>query len=111
MSVVEVMNGHSLDAAQGPLMTDTVEKVFSGWRTKLFSAAGASSARQREGPHRFTQKRSQTVVSVLRRLAAAETMKKRPSRDFRSRSIFDFFNSIDPKRTCDASSLSSQCCK
>jgi len=26
-------------------MTDTVEKVFSGWRTKFFGAAGASRAR------------------------------------------------------------------
>jgi hypothetical protein len=39
------------------------------------------------------------LVPVLLRLAATETTKSRPSRDFRGRSIFDFFNSIDPERT------------
>src|SRR5260370_19195452 len=36
-------------------LTDTIEKVFSGRRTKVFGADDASRARQREGPHRFTQ--------------------------------------------------------
>jgi hypothetical protein len=43
-------------------LTDAVEKVFSGRRTKFFSHAGASHATQREGPHRITKKRSQTIV-------------------------------------------------
>jgi hypothetical protein len=34
----------------------------------------------------------------------------RPSRDFRSRSIFDFFNSIDARRTFDGMSKSAKCC-
>ena len=34
-------------------LTDTIEKVFSGRRTKVFGADDASRARQREG--RFTQ--------------------------------------------------------
>jgi hypothetical protein len=36
---------------------------------------------------------------VLKSRAAAERPNNRPSRDFHSRSIFDFFNGIDPERT------------
>jgi len=36
-----------------PLWVDAVEKVFSGWRTKFFSPAGASHAAQREGANRM----------------------------------------------------------
>src|SRR3984893_8331431 len=39
---------------------------------------------------RFTQKRPRTFVSALASIAAAETSKHRLSRDFQSRSIFDF---------------------
>jgi len=77
-----------------PVWVDAVEKVFSGWRTKFFSPAGGSHAGQREGPHRISAKRSQTFVHVLQRLAATETTKTQPLRDFRSSSIFDFFDSI-----------------
>jgi hypothetical protein len=49
---------------------------WAGWSMKL----------------RFGQQRSVCEGSPQ----AAETTKNQPSRDFRSRSIFDFFNSIDP---------------
>jgi hypothetical protein len=49
----------------------------------------------RDDPH---TKRSQTFVLVLQRLTAVERTKNRLSRDFRSLSIFDFFNSIGQKR-------------
>jgi hypothetical protein len=45
-----------------PQRIDTVEEVFSGDDRTFFSAAGTSRARQREGPHRSTQKRSQTCM-------------------------------------------------
>ena len=64
---------------------------------KFFRTSGASHTRRREGPHQFTQNRSWTFVTVLQRLSAAETTKNRPSRDFRGLSIFDFFNTIEPK--------------
>src|SRR6266446_6758835 len=54
---------------------DAFEKIFSYWRKKFFSPTGASYSGQREGPHRITQKRSQTFVDALQRLAAAETKK------------------------------------
>jgi hypothetical protein len=46
------------------------------------------------GPHRLTQKRPPTLASILQSLAAAEIINIRHSRDFRSPSIFDFFNTI-----------------
>ena len=59
------------------------------------SAGGVSARRDVQGPHRFTQKRPRTSLSVLQSLAAVKTWKKiRLSRDFRSSSIFDFFDSI-----------------
>ena len=48
----------------------------------------------------FTQERPPTFVSALKGAAALETTKNGLSRDFRCRSIFDFFNSIGTKRTC-----------
>src|SRR5258708_18487015 len=45
-------------------------------------------------PDRFAQKRPRTFVSALAAIAAVETPKHRLSRDFQSRSIFDFCNSI-----------------
>src|ERR1700730_7655602 len=68
------------------------KKSFSA--DEFFSLAGASHARRPEGAHQFPPKRSQTFVAVLKRLAAAERAKNRSSRDFRSRSTFDFFDSI-----------------
>jgi hypothetical protein len=47
-------------------------------------------ARRREGLHRFIQKRPRTFVSALASYTAVETSKDRLSRDFQSRSIFDF---------------------
>jgi hypothetical protein len=38
-------------------------------------------------------------VHALQRLTAAETTKNWPLRDFRSHSMFDFFDSIDPTET------------
>src|ERR1700680_763852 len=81
---------------------DTVEKVCSGRRTKYFRTADAFRTRRCEGPHRFTQKRPRTFVSALASIAAAETSKHRLSRDFQSRSIFDFCKSIGAKRTFGA---------
>jgi hypothetical protein len=82
-----------------PKSADTVEKVFFGCRTKFFRTADASRTRRREGPHRFRQKRPPTFVSALESFAAVETPENRLSRDFRSRSIFDFCNSICQERT------------
>lgn len=56
-------------------------------------------ARRREGPHRFSEKRPRSFVSSLGKIAAAETSKNPHLREFWGRSIFDFFNNIDPKRT------------
>ena len=50
------------------------------------------------GPHRFAQKRPPTFVSALQSVSAAETAKNQLWRDFRCRSIFDFFNTIRHKR-------------
>ena len=50
------------------------------------------------------QKRPRTIVSALRGFDAVETSKNQLSRNFRSRSIFDFCNSIGTFRTwhvCD----------
>jgi hypothetical protein len=79
-------------------MADCVEKVLFGRRPKFFWTADAFHARRREGPHQFTQTQPRTVLLVLKSRAAAERPNNRPSRDFRSRSIFDFFNSIGAKR-------------
>jgi hypothetical protein len=51
------------------------------------------------GPRRFLEKRPRTLVSALQSIAAAEWSKNQHLRDFWCRSIFDFFDSIDPKRT------------
>ena len=74
-----------------------------------FRTAGAFRARGHVGPHRFAQKRPRTFVSVLQGLGATEASKNRPSRDFRGRSIFDFFNSIDPKRAPLLAEVSGPC--
>jgi len=79
-------------------MTDAVEKVFFGWRTKILKTADAFRARRPEDPHRFIRKRPPAFVLAPEYLAAAAVPKKRLSRDFRCLSIFDFFDSIDPER-------------
>jgi hypothetical protein len=48
--------------------------------------------------HRFSEKRPRTFVSTLKSIAAAEQSKNQHLRDFWRRSIFDFFDSIDPER-------------
>jgi hypothetical protein len=62
-------SGSNADIAKPSLLTDTVEKVFSGRRTKFFNAAGASRARQREGHHIDARKSDHSpFVPVLQRL-------------------------------------------
>ena len=56
-------------------------------------------ARRYEGPHRFTQKRPRSFVSVLRSIAVAESAENQLLREFRRRSIFDFCNTICQKQT------------
>jgi len=92
-------SGLKSDIGPCPFRADTVEKVFSGWRTKFFRTADAVRTRRREGPHRFTQKRPRTFVLGLASIAAVETSKHRLSRDFQRRSIFDFCNNIGTNRT------------
>jgi hypothetical protein len=50
------MNRLRSGVARGPLMTDTVEKVFWGWRTKFSGAADAFRAQRCEGPRIASQK-------------------------------------------------------
>src|SRR4029077_4320491 len=76
--------------ARCPESADFVAKVFLGWRTKFLRTTDAFRARRREGPHRLSQKRLRTFVRAVRSLAAPEESKNRLSRDFWSRSIFDF---------------------
>jgi len=85
---------HFQTGSAGRPLADTVEKVSFGWRTKFFRTAGAPAPRRREGPRRFTRKRPKTLLSVLWSRAAAELLGSPRSREIRSRSIFDFFNSI-----------------
>ena len=101
--ILEVMSG--LDLTQTQFATDRCwrillkksvlaeERNFSG---PLMGFARGDVRR----PHRFAQKRPRTSVSALRSFAAVERSKNRLSRDFPSRSIFDFCNSIGgAKRT------------
>jgi hypothetical protein len=76
------MNGPRPTASRGPLMTDSVEKVFLGCRTKILGAADAFYAQRREGPYRFTQNRPRTSVVALKSDAAAERSTDQLSRDF-----------------------------
>src|SRR5258708_23677836 len=68
-------------------------------RIENSKAADAFRARRREGPYRLTQNRPRTLVAALQSAAAAERSNNQHSRDFRSRSIFDFCNSIGTFRT------------
>ena len=76
-----------------------LKKSFLADERNFFRTADAFRSRRREGPHRFAQKRPRIFVSALQSLAAVETSKNRLPRDFRSRSISDFCNSIVTKRT------------
>jgi hypothetical protein len=86
-----------------PLLADIVAKVFLGWRAKILRAADALYARQREGPYRFIQNRSRTSIVTWKSDAWAEKSKDQLSRDFLSRSIFDFCNKIGTNQTKPAS--------
>jgi hypothetical protein len=79
-------------------MTDTVEKVFWGRRTKFSRAADAFRAQRCEGPRRFSE--NDHGLSPWRYAASQRRtcQKNQHLRDFWSFSIFDFFNSIDPNR-------------
>jgi hypothetical protein len=50
------------------------------------------------GPYRFIQTLSSVFVRALNGDTAAEKSRDRPSRDFSSCSIFDFFNNIGAKQ-------------
>src|ERR1700730_11986139 len=80
-------------------MADCVEKVLFRLGLKILRAAGASLSLRGEGPHELPQKRSLALVSILRRLAAAEIAHALRLRDFRSSAIFEFFNTICHLRT------------
>ena len=53
---------------------------------------------RREGSHRFAEKRPRIFVLALRHFAAIQPSENQLSRDFRRRSIFDFYNKICQKR-------------
>src|SRR5271167_2980118 len=82
-----------------PLRVDTVEKVFWGSGTKFSRAADALRAQRCAGPRRVSEKRPRTFASALGRISTMELSKNQHLRDFWHRSIFDFFNTIDPNRT------------
>ena len=83
-------------------MTDSVEKPFLGDERNLLRLLVRFARDDARGIHRFAQKQPPTFVSSLRSVAARETAKNPLSRDFAYRSIFDFFNSIDPNRKSKA---------
>src|SRR5437762_686541 len=87
-------SGHAPTRRRCPVRADIVAKVFSGWRTKILRAADAFYPRRCEGPHRFIQIRSRTLLAALKSYAAAERSKDHLLRDFLGRSIFDFCNKI-----------------
>ena len=64
---------------------------------KIFRTADAFRARQREGPHDLIKNDYRPLIG-RRGLAAMAASKKRLSRDFWARSIFDFCNSIRHKQ-------------
>jgi hypothetical protein len=77
-----------------PLLAIVLKKSFLGdernFKGPLIHFAGGDVG----GPALFTKKAPPTFVSALRSFAAAATAKNQLSRDFRCRSIFDFFNTI-----------------
>jgi hypothetical protein len=72
---------------------------FTAFDAKFSKAPDAFRAQRREGPHRVSEKRPRTFVSALQSIGASEYSKNRHLRDFWRRSIFDFFDSIDPLQT------------
>lgn len=77
-----------------PLCARLCCKSLFGGTNEILRAADAFCAQGREGPHRCTQKRPRTFVSTLQSGAAVEACNIQLSRDFWSRSIFDFCNTI-----------------
>ena len=92
-------SGLNSDIVGGPKSADIVAKVFLGGRTKLFRVADAYYGRRREGPYRFIQNRPGISVVALKSNTSAEKSKDQLSRDFSSRSIFDFYNNIGQQET------------
>jgi hypothetical protein len=101
------MHGHQMVASgcrkstKRPFRVDTVEKVFWGWRTKFSRAADTFRVQRCEGPRPFSEKRPRTAVLALLRASTASVSKSQHLRDFWRRTIFDFFNSIDPQQTLE----------
>jgi hypothetical protein len=65
---------------------------------KILKTAGASLSPRGEGPHQVPQKRPPAFVSILQMLAAAEITNAQHLRDFRSSTIFEFFNTIGSQK-------------
>jgi hypothetical protein len=99
ISAWAIYAGSAVHAWPLRFLTDAVEKVFWEWRTKFSRAADAFRAQRCEGPRRISEKQPRTFVSALRRIPTAELSKNQHFRDFWRRSIFDFFDSIDPTET------------
>jgi hypothetical protein len=81
-------------------VADSVESAFFCWRPKFPTTADAFYTRRREGPYRFAQERPRSSISSYRASEQLETFEIQLSRDFQSRSIFDFCNSIGTFETC-----------
>jgi hypothetical protein len=69
------------------------------WATNMLPEGVVERWFLAEGPHRLTQKRPPKLASSQQSLAAADITNIRHSRDFRCRSVFDFFNTIRQQRT------------
>src|SRR4029078_12301747 len=79
---------HQTEPSRRLLMTDIVEKVFSGWRPKIPRAADASDARRREGPNPLHPKSITDVRSgVEKRRSSGEVWRSTFARFL---GLFDF---------------------
>jgi hypothetical protein len=75
-----------------------LEKSFGGGERNFLELLMRFVRSDVRDPPRFSEKRPRTFVLALWGIAAAELSKNQHLRDFWRRSIFDFFNSIDPSR-------------
>jgi hypothetical protein len=89
------LGGTFLHWCYAPSGRTAVEKVFLGRWTKFFRAAGASNACPGVGPHRLSEKRPQSFVPALPRLAVSQVVENGFFRDFLDYLIFDVFDSIE----------------
>ena len=89
-------NPTSLKVSFSPI---PLKKSFLAYERNFSAPRVRPTTRRREGPDRFAQEQSRIFVPARQSLTATEKVRNCLSRDFRSCSIFDFFNSIDPKRT------------